>query len=186
IAVRETIEHLFLFGEVDAFIWDYYDRATGILSSWIHIRHTMKEWWDAQVLMVEEKHNLSWRLIYYKQGDFHTTRPTTWLQMVIMLEIYSHVYLTKIVRGHPDPSFAAFCLRYHEGSLVGAKGLRISDSTNLVVEARAMNLLGIVKIINGVWKIPWSVTIEVNSININKKSYHSESTTIFKEGKHSC
>ncbi|KAG5595879.1 hypothetical protein H5410_037111 [Solanum commersonii] len=32
-----------------------------------------------------------------------------------------------------------------------------------------------VKIINGVRKIPWSVTIEVHSIHGNQQSYHSES-----------
>ncbi|KAG5595880.1 hypothetical protein H5410_037112 [Solanum commersonii] len=69
----------------------------------------------------------------------HTTCPTTWPQMVIMLVNYSHCNIDGTSRGNPGPSVAAFCFRYHEGSLVGDKGLRISDSTSLVVEASAIN-----------------------------------------------
>lgn len=83
-------------------------------------------------------------------------------------------------RGNPGPSASAFCLRNHEGRLLGAKGVKIVDSSNLVAEARAISegldnhysniiietdSLFMVNIINEVWKIPWSVSIEVGSIH---------------------
>lgn len=46
--VRETIEHLFLSGEVATSIWDHYVRAAGILGPWVQIKYTMKKWWVAQ------------------------------------------------------------------------------------------------------------------------------------------
>uniref|UniRef100_M1D7E5 Reverse transcriptase n=1 Tax=Solanum tuberosum TaxID=4113 RepID=M1D7E5_SOLTU len=86
-------------------------------------------------------------------------------------------------RGNPGPSSAAFCVRNHEGYLLCAKGITIPDSYSLVAEVIAIRIglqfclenqipniivesdsLAIVNIINGVWKILWRVTVEVNSI----------------------
>ncbi|KAH0650256.1 hypothetical protein KY284_030168 [Solanum tuberosum] len=80
------------------------------------------------------------------------------------------------------PQIVALLVRNSFGVIVGAKGLRIQDTTNLVVEAIALkeglkfcvengftpaitesDSLSVINIINGVWKIPWSVTFEVNS-----------------------
>lgn len=41
-------------------------------------------------------------------------------------------------RGNPGPSVVAFCIRNHEEYLAVAKGMKILDSTNLVVEAIAI------------------------------------------------
>ncbi|KAH0693357.1 hypothetical protein KY285_020454 [Solanum tuberosum] len=41
-------------------------------------------------------------------------------------------------RGNPGPSSTAFCIRDSKGDFVVAKGVRIQDTTNLVVEARAI------------------------------------------------
>jgi len=41
-------------------------------------------------------------------------------------------------KGNPGPSSVAFCIRDHSGNLVVAKGYIIQDTTNIVVEARAI------------------------------------------------
>ncbi|KAH0669403.1 hypothetical protein KY285_023565 [Solanum tuberosum] len=85
-------------------------------------------------------------------------------------------------RGNPAPSSIGFCVRNSFGDIVGAKGLRIQDTTNLVDDAITLKeglqfevengftlvitesgSLSMINIINGVWKVPWSVTLEVNS-----------------------
>lgn len=89
-----------------------------------------------------------------------------------------------VLRGNPGLSTAAFCLRNQEGDLMGAKGFKIKDATNLVDEARAIseglqycldnqlsniiietNSLAMVNILNGDWETPRSVSLEVNSIH---------------------
>uniref|UniRef100_M1DQE1 Nuclease n=1 Tax=Solanum tuberosum TaxID=4113 RepID=M1DQE1_SOLTU len=76
-------------------------------------------------------------------------------------------------RDNPGPSTAAFCVRNVDGDLVGAKGLKIPDSTNLVTEVVAVreglkycwenelfnviiesDSLALVNIINGAWEVP--------------------------------
>lgn len=41
-------------------------------------------------------------------------------------------------RGNPDPNTTTFCVRNHEGNLIGAKGVQIPGTTNLVAEAIAL------------------------------------------------
>ncbi|KAH0661971.1 hypothetical protein KY284_026902 [Solanum tuberosum] len=82
--------------------------------------------------------------------------PSTWPQMVALLDVFRPGFVSKWVkwhpppsgwlkcntdgasRGNPGPSTAAFCIRNHEGEQVIAKGVRIPDSTNLVAEAIAI------------------------------------------------
>lgn len=86
-------------------------------------------------------------------------------------------------RGNPGPSSAAFCIRDHEGNLVVAKGFRLPDTTNLIVEARAIrkslqyckengleqiiiesDSLAMIQFLEGNWAIPWSVVTDINYI----------------------
>ncbi|KAH0669675.1 hypothetical protein KY289_024168 [Solanum tuberosum] len=86
----------------------------------------------------------------------YTDVPSTWPQMVALLDVFRPRFVSKWVkshpppsgwlkcntdgasRGNPGPSAAAFCIRNHEGELVIAKGVRIPDSTDLVAEAIAI------------------------------------------------
>ncbi|KAH0639411.1 hypothetical protein KY285_035997 [Solanum tuberosum] len=87
-------------------------------------------------------------------------------------------------KGNPGPSSTAFCVRDYNGNLVGAKGVKLVDSSNLMAQAIAIreglqycldkhfqqiiietDSLSMVNILNGEWESPWSVTMEVNSIN---------------------
>ncbi|KAH0636193.1 hypothetical protein KY285_035952 [Solanum tuberosum] len=43
---RETIEHLFLQGELASSVWRYYTRAAGIIGPLIQVKQTLKKWWD--------------------------------------------------------------------------------------------------------------------------------------------
>jgi len=82
--------------------------------------------------------------------------PNNWPQMIFQLEKYRPVFHSKVVRwipppvgwlkcntdgasrGNPGPSSVAFCVRNHDGNLVGAKDLQIPDTSNLVAEAKAI------------------------------------------------
>ncbi|KAK4734481.1 hypothetical protein R3W88_008742 [Solanum pinnatisectum] len=86
-------------------------------------------------------------------------------------------------RGNPGPSSAAFCIRDSLGHLVVAKGIKIQDTTTLVAGARAIrecmeyckvhrvfkviiesDSIAMVQILEGTWKAPWSVVLEVDYI----------------------
>ncbi|KAG5630309.1 hypothetical protein H5410_002026 [Solanum commersonii] len=150
------------FLEVVAFIWEYYARAAGILGPWIHIKHTMKNGGMHKLMLDDVGDYQVYRL------KFHTTCPTTCPQMVIVLENYSPVYQTKIVSailmGHLEIILVlgiAYCLRDQDGSLVDAKGLRISGSTNLVVEARAISEGLVTMEVNSIHRINSLITLRV-------------------------
>jgi len=104
-------------------------------------------------------------------------------------------------RGNPGPSSAAFCIRDYSGSLVVAKGFKIHNTSNLVAEARAIreglffckehllshviietNSMAMVQILEGGWNVPWSVTLEVNSINCLRRSLSARVQHTFREG----
>ncbi|KAK6786499.1 hypothetical protein RDI58_015024 [Solanum bulbocastanum] len=143
----------------------------------------------------------------------------SWVHIFEELEGYSPNYSFKIARwlsppinclkcntngtskGSPGPSSAAFNIRGHLGDLVIAKGFKIQDTMNLVVEARAIKegllfckdksiehviieseSMAMVQIFEGKWDTPWSVALEVNKINelrgcLSARVHHS-----FKEG----
>jgi len=187
--VRESIEHLFLSGELAAFIWDYYARAAGLPGPWVQVKQTMKKWWDFQgnsrVMMVYQAmpniilwflwkrrntilHGGSYssnKVIWDINSTIHKfirskfnvlSFPNNWPQMIFQLEKYRPVFHSKVVRwipppvgwlkcntdgasrGNPGPSSVAFCVRNHDGNLVGAKDLQIPDTSNLVAEAKAI------------------------------------------------
>lgn len=48
IPVEETIEHLFLTGEVAARIWNHYFRAAGLLGPMLNLKQTMRKWWSSE------------------------------------------------------------------------------------------------------------------------------------------
>lgn len=82
--------------------------------------------------------------------------PDTWPQMITILDAFRPTFQYKVVswinppqgwwkcntdgasRGNPGPSATAFCVRNFNSDLVGAKGLKIEDSINTVVEAIAI------------------------------------------------
>ncbi|KAH0682949.1 hypothetical protein KY290_021537 [Solanum tuberosum] len=113
-----------------------------------------------------------------------------WPEMVEVVEKHRPSFSFKIVRWiHPpvrwfkcntngasrgNPGSSAFCLRDSKGDFVVAKGVRIQDTTNLVVEARAIieglsycrdnyindviiesDSMALVHILEGSWEIPW-------------------------------
>ncbi|KAH0683061.1 hypothetical protein KY289_020813 [Solanum tuberosum] len=66
------------------------------------------------------------------------------------------------------PSSAVFCIRDHSGSLVVAKGFKLQDTTNLILEVR--------------WDIPWSVSLEITSINYFRSFVIARVQHSFREG----
>ncbi|MCE3050829.1 hypothetical protein HAX54_048261 [Datura stramonium] len=82
-------------------------------------------------------------------------------------------------KGNLGPSYASFCVRNKDENVVGAKGRRLSITTDIIAEATAIkeglgfciqrhffiiivetDSLAMVNIINGIWEIPWCVTME--------------------------
>ncbi|KAG5577406.1 hypothetical protein H5410_057540 [Solanum commersonii] len=44
----ETMEHLFLKGEIAYRVWQYFSSAAGIFGPWIQLKQSIKKWWDVQ------------------------------------------------------------------------------------------------------------------------------------------
>ncbi|KAH0691451.1 hypothetical protein KY289_018809 [Solanum tuberosum] len=44
---RETIEHLFLKGEIASIVWNYFGRAAGLTGSFVQLKQSVKKWWGA-------------------------------------------------------------------------------------------------------------------------------------------
>ncbi|KAH0712259.1 hypothetical protein KY289_008218 [Solanum tuberosum] len=197
VPVRESIEHLFLSGELTAFIWDYYARAAGLPGPWVQVKQTMKKWWDFQgnsrVKMVYQAmpNIILWFLWKRRNTILHGGKVVRWIPPPVG---WLKCNTDSASRGNPGPSSVAFCVRNHDGNLVGAKGLQIADTSNLVAEAKAIceglqycfdkrfsniivetNSLSMVNIINGIWEVPWSVSIEVNAINRIRSTYEFSS-----------
>lgn len=100
-----------------------------------------------------------------------------------------------------EPSSATFCVRNRDGDLLRAKGITILDSYSLVADVIAIRIrlqfclenqipniivesdsLTIVNIMNGFWKIPWRVTVEVNSIRKKMNSWLVRLQHFLREG----
>lgn len=87
------------------------------------------------------------------------------------------------MKGNPDPSLEAFCVRNHSGELIHAKIRRIPNEINLVAEALALRLrleycikhnlmslcfetdsLAVHKFVTNQWEIPWGISNEIRRI----------------------
>ncbi|KAF3680859.1 putative monodehydroascorbate reductase, cytoplasmic isoform 3 [Capsicum annuum] len=73
----------------------------------------------------------------------------SWAQLIPVREATDHLFRTSEVAaflwdhyaratGNSGLSVVAFCVRDHDGNLVGVKGVKIVDSSNLMAEARAI------------------------------------------------
>ncbi|KAH0669467.1 hypothetical protein KY285_023628 [Solanum tuberosum] len=131
----------------------------------------------------------------------YTTIPYSWPQMVALLDGYRP---NGASRGNPGSSVAAFYVRNYEGDLVGAKGVKLAESTSLVVEAMTIkeglqycwennylniilesNSLAMVQILNGIWGDSLECDNGGQLHQQAKRGVISKSTTLLKGGKYS-
>lgn len=89
-------------------------------------------------------------------------------------------------RGNPGPCSEAFCVRNKCGDLIDAEGTKLSENSNLIAEVIAFRMgleyciqhqlislvvekdsLTIKNILDGVWKVPWCITVEIGKIKFN-------------------
>ncbi|XP_060210685.1 uncharacterized protein LOC132637641 [Lycium barbarum] len=104
-------------------------------------------------------------------------------------------------RGNPGPSIVAFCIRNSEGDLVHAVARRISDGSNLVAEAMALqegfkycvtnDLLPVIletdsmtlkMILTGHWEIPWSISLIIKDITRLRRDKEVRVEHVLREG----
>ncbi|XP_059295494.1 uncharacterized protein LOC132048826 [Lycium ferocissimum] len=112
---------------------------------------------------------------------------------------YTETY--KASKGNPGPSSAAFCIRNHEGDLIYAKAKRLTNITNLVVEAIAIEegleycfdqqLLPVIletdsltmkKVLDGIWEVPWNISLVVQRIQHMKKDQAVQVEHVLRDG----
>ncbi|KAH0661671.1 hypothetical protein KY284_026602 [Solanum tuberosum] len=182
--------------------------AAGIIGPWIQLKQAMKKWWEAQVLhggvysvnqVIGDINATLHKFIRMKFG--YTDVPKAWPHMIALLDGYKPTLQYEVVRwsrppiswwkcntdgasrGNSGPSSASICVRNSDGNLVGAKGLKVGVTTNLIAEVVAVkeglsyccennflnviietDSMALVQILNGAWEVLWSVTMEVNSI----------------------
>ncbi|KAH0729682.1 hypothetical protein KY289_000870 [Solanum tuberosum] len=138
----ETMDHLFLKGEAADSVWRYFASAAGLLGPWVQVKQVLLKWWDAKDFIK----------LKFKFPNI----PNNWPQMVALLDSFRPSFTSREVRwsppplgwwkcntdgasrGNSGPSTIAFCVRDSSGDLVGAKGLRIQDTTNITAEAMAL------------------------------------------------
>ncbi|XP_060210742.1 uncharacterized protein LOC132637707 [Lycium barbarum] len=104
-------------------------------------------------------------------------------------------------RGNPGPSSAAFYIRNHSGDLMYAGGRRLSDTTNLIVEAVAIkegvkycidhlflplivetDSLTMRMILDGIWEVPWSISLVVKRIQHLREGRQIQVIHFLREG----
>ncbi|XP_016508420.2 uncharacterized protein LOC107826004 [Nicotiana tabacum] len=138
--------------------------------------------------------------------------PFLWPDIITYLEAYKPIIVTKRVawqfpyngwymcntcgasRDNPSPSATGFCVRDSVGDLVYARAQQLEETTNIVVEAKAIrdglhyymehdlhpliletDSPGIKKIIEGEWDPPWCIMAEVNRIKQMKEEFNFHS-----------
>ncbi|KAH0706264.1 hypothetical protein KY285_010766 [Solanum tuberosum] len=126
----------------------------------------------------------TWPLMVALLDGFRPCFISRWVRWNPLIEGWWKVNTNGASKGNSGLSAAVFCIRHSNGNLVVARGSKLPDTTNLVAEVVAIrealqyswekgynniivetNLLALVHMLNGVWNIPWSVALEVNSIN---------------------
>ncbi|XP_059290815.1 uncharacterized protein LOC132044343 [Lycium ferocissimum] len=104
-------------------------------------------------------------------------------------------------RGNPGPSFATFCVRNSSGDFLHVMARVLPDTTNLVAEAVAIeqgikycishDLLPVIietdslsmqKILDSIWKVPWSISLTIRSIQRWRKDKDVTVEHVLREG----
>ncbi|KAH0696150.1 hypothetical protein KY289_013632 [Solanum tuberosum] len=129
-------------------IWNYYARAAGLQGPWIQVKQTVLMWWqasgNAKIKTIFQVVPLTvlwfiwkWRNIV-QHGEY---KPILEVKIVRWCPPPCNWFKCNTdgdSRGNPRPSSVAFCVRNKDGDVVGAKGFRLQDTTNIVVEAIAI------------------------------------------------
>ncbi|KAH0680863.1 hypothetical protein KY284_021948 [Solanum tuberosum] len=141
-------------------LWFLWKRRNTILHGGVYIRN--KVIWDINATIHK-----------FIRSHFHYDHiPNTWPYMVALLERFRPVVHSKIVKWIPPPIGWLKC--NIDGASRGnpvAEAKAISEGLQYCLENHYSNIiietdsLAMVNIINGDWKIPWSVSIEVGSIH---------------------
>ncbi|PHU07815.1 hypothetical protein BC332_24304 [Capsicum chinense] len=179
--VRETIEHLFLKGDIAVKIWNHYCCGAGIIEPRLYFKQSVR---------LQERNSsvktiftiipilILWFLWKRRNTILHGG---SYSEKKLIWELNDTV--VKFIKMVTWSSSFAFCIRNWEGNLVVAKGAKLQDTTSLVIEATAINEFLrfcrdegirqiivesyswiIVQVLNQEWEVSWSVSIIVNSI----------------------
>lgn len=89
-----------------------------------------------------------------------------------------------VSKGNSGPSASAFCVRNSEGNFMYAEITRLLDGNSLIAEAKALTTgleyyinnqytpvimeidsLIMEKVLNGIWAVPWQISMEVKRFN---------------------
>ncbi|XP_060182325.1 uncharacterized protein LOC132611987 [Lycium barbarum] len=207
---EETVQHLFLTGEFAAEIWQYYNAAVGIIMPRIQIHQTIVQWWYMQgptklnLVMQAAPAFICWQLWKRRNTIMHGGKMNK-LKVINGIN-YNLQQLFKCntdgaSRGNPGLSSAAFCIRDEVGNLIYAGVRRISDTTNITAESIAIldgiefcikndlvpvmiesDYLSMINIIQGIWEIPWKISMEVKKINFWRNKGQVQFAHILREG----
>ncbi|XP_060216759.1 uncharacterized protein LOC132644200 [Lycium barbarum] len=195
---EEIVQHLFLTGDFAAEIWHYYNAVVGIVVPRIQIHRTIVHWWYMQgptklkSVMQAAPAFICWQLWKRRNTIMHGGK---------MNKLKFKCNTDGASRGNPGLSSAAFCIRDEVGNLIYAGARRIADTTNITAESVAIldgieyciknNLvpvmiesdsLSMINIIQGIWEIPWKISMEVNKINFWRNKGQVQFAHIHREG----
>nr|XP_016508420.1 PREDICTED: uncharacterized protein LOC107826004 [Nicotiana tabacum] len=175
---EESFDHLFLTGTTATRVWRTFLGAAGITVPLIQVKNIIRAWWNADYIITY--------LEAYK--PIIVTKRVAWQFP------YNGWYMCNTCgasRDNPSPSATGFCVRDSVGDLVYARAQQLEETTNIVVEAKAIrdglhyymehdlhpliletDSPGIKKIIEGEWDPPWCIMAEVNRIKQMKEEFN--------------
>ncbi|XP_060202517.1 uncharacterized protein LOC132630953 [Lycium barbarum] len=183
----ETVDHLFVTGNVAIKVWTYVKTAVVITAQFQQVRQLLQIWWNTdcpskfRTIFKAIPMVTMWQIWKWRNTVLHGGRMSI---NKVIYEINMVLYNLCRMRGNPGPSSVAFCIRNEVGDFQYAAARRISDGSNLIAEARALHeglkycvthsLLPMVletdsmtmkMILTGQWETPWSISMIINDIS---------------------
>ncbi|XP_060177865.1 uncharacterized protein LOC132607803 [Lycium barbarum] len=164
----ETVDHLFVTGNIATKVWTYVKTAVGITTQFQQVRQLLQVWWNTDcpskfrtifkvIPMVTMWQIWKWRNTVLHGGRMSINKVNYEINMIIYqmcrMRFPGQNNLPRCIPqilqifeahtgqelGNPGPSSVAFCIRNAVGDFQYAAARRISDGSNLIEEARALH-----------------------------------------------
>ncbi|XP_060202462.1 uncharacterized protein LOC132630895 [Lycium barbarum] len=163
-----------------------YNADVGIIGLRIQIYQTIVQWWYMQgptklkSVMQAAPAFICWQLWKRRNTIMHGDK----MNKIKVINGINY----RASRGNPGLSSASFCIRDEVGNLIYAESIAILDGiefcikNDLVPVMIESDSLSMINIIQGIWEIPWKISMEVNKINFWRNKGQVQFAHILREG----
>ncbi|XP_019248409.1 PREDICTED: uncharacterized protein LOC109227663 [Nicotiana attenuata] len=204
---EDSFQHLFLTSPIADSVWRTFTQATGIVENLVQVHQIIKVWWNVDCcpklkpLFQAAPAVIIWEL-WKRRNTMKYGGAASCSRMIHEVNKTLHnLARVSASRGNPGPSFYGFCVRNSAGDLVFARAEQIEDTTNIVVESKAIveglsfcveqhlhplivetDSLVLKRIIEGEWDTPQNIGQEVKRIKGIKESHNVIFQHVLREG----